>query len=323
MSNGVRLDFDGDGTADILLHDLASGAMQVWAMGLKGIGAVLEPPALATSAEVVGNGDYNGDGYADILSLDGPRLEVRLMVGATMVGGGTLTTNFADASQVATSADFSGDGRDDIVVRHTATGQVEVWTLDGATILAVTPLGQAPGSRWLLAGSGDFDGDGWFDLLWRKTNSGRLDLWLLEGLGVAEVAVLVNENDWAGYDVVGVGKYDRNGQHDVLLRHRDTGELAVMLLERISSGVSMQDYDIGFPEDLGSPDLALLEVVASGDFNGDGRVDIALRHIGNGKIRVWYLDGREIIENSEVQLGDPGASWIAVGVGAENPLTRR
>jgi hypothetical protein len=66
-------DFDGDGYADVLWFNGNTGALSEWL--LDGQGNVIATPGLSISCgsgcypqwQVVGVGDFNGDGHADVL----------------------------------------------------------------------------------------------------------------------------------------------------------------------------------------------------------------------------------------------------------------
>ena len=62
--------FNADGIDDVLLHNQSTGYIGVWLLnngapnGWKGIGT---PPAPVGNWKLIGAGDFNGDGIADVL----------------------------------------------------------------------------------------------------------------------------------------------------------------------------------------------------------------------------------------------------------------
>jgi hypothetical protein len=62
--------------------------------------------------------------------------------------------------------DFNGDGKQDLLWRHTSTGQVGVWLMNGSAATAAATIG-SPALTWSIANTGDFDGDRKSDILWQ------------------------------------------------------------------------------------------------------------------------------------------------------------
>ena len=77
--------------------------------------------------------------------------------------------------------DFDGDGRSDILWRHTS-GTVYEWRLNGTSVIGGGSPGGA-GPDWSIVGVGDFNGDGKADILWRQT-AGAVHIWLMNGTSV-------------------------------------------------------------------------------------------------------------------------------------------
>ena len=98
---GPRVDFDADGRSDVLLHHPRDGALQLWTLRSRDAQFVLSasPPAFPPAARVVGCGDYDGDGFADLLGLDRGQVFVWLMHEATPIGGGLLGDDLGDGWQ--------------------------------------------------------------------------------------------------------------------------------------------------------------------------------------------------------------------------------
>ncbi len=191
-------DFNGDGKSDVLWRN-ASGEATVWLMNGSTVvssadvtsnGAAVAPGA---SWSVAGVGDFNGDGYSDILwrNSSGEIVDWQ-MNGTTIQSAADLTSNGAavapDSSwSVAGIGDFDGNGSSDILWRNTSGSLVE-WLMNGSTIVSsgsITSGGTAitPDASWHVVTIGDFDGNGASDILWRS-DSGVLAEWLMNGTAI-------------------------------------------------------------------------------------------------------------------------------------------
>ena len=77
--------------------------------------------------------------------------------------------------------DHDGDGNSDILWQSSATGQVVLWPMDGATRLNNLNVATLGNPAWKIAGDGDSDGDGKADLLWRNSDTGQVVYWKMDG----------------------------------------------------------------------------------------------------------------------------------------------
>ena len=111
-----------------------------------------------------------------------------------------------------------------------------------------------------------------------------------------------------GWHVVGIGNFDgQRGTDDVaFLRNNLQGEVRLRLLDDKGGQIS----DVGvFPA--GDPNW---KVVGVGDFNGDGRMDLAWRRANNtGEIRIHLLNGSQRL--ADLGLPTPPKGWEFVGIG--------
>jgi hypothetical protein len=146
-------DFNGDGYADVLRFNASTGQLSEWL--LDGQGNVLATPILSSTCgsgcypqwQVVGVGDFNGDGYADVLwfnASSGALVEWLLdgqgNVIATPIVSGTCGAGCSPPWQVVGVADFNGDGHADVLWFNASTGQLSEWLLDGQGNVIATPI---------------------------------------------------------------------------------------------------------------------------------------------------------------------------------------
>jgi hypothetical protein len=179
-------DFDGDGKSDILWRNQANGNNSIWSMDgttiLPGSGAI--PPRANSNWTVVGTGDFDGDGKADILwrhQVKGKN-SLWLMDGTTILPGSGAILAVANTNwTVVGTGDFDGGGKADILWRHQVKGKNSLWLMDATTILPGSGAIQAVGNtNWTVVGTDDCDGDGKSDILWRHQVTGNNSLWLMD-----------------------------------------------------------------------------------------------------------------------------------------------
>lgn len=225
-------DFNGDGRVDILWRS-DSGEVTDWLGKANGgfTGNIANADNHVDSTwQIVGTGDFNGDGRADILwkNSDGT---VTDWLGKA---NGGFTGNLANANnnvgagwEVAGTGDFNGDGIDDVLWRNTTTGNVTDWLgkANGGFTGNTNAAWNNASLSWHIVGVGDFNGDGRSDILWQN-NSGEVTDWLGKANGgfSGNIAHADNHID-AGWHVVGVGDYNGDGIDDVLWRNDATGNV--------------------------------------------------------------------------------------------------
>ena len=175
---------------------------------------------------VAGMGDLNGDGKDDVLLRNkNGRWYYYPMNGRRYI---TDERGYADLTrdldwQFAGMGDLNGDGRDDVLLRHT-DGRWDYYPMDGRNPIADQRglAGLTRNLAWQVAGMGDLNGDGKDDVLLRHTDS-RWYYYPMDGR-----RFLTDARGYAGltrnlaWQVAGIGDLNGDGRDDVLLRHTDS-----------------------------------------------------------------------------------------------------
>src|SRR5262249_57675083 len=124
--------------------------------------------------------DFNRDGTSDILFQDFDPIPLKhtdplagtpqiWLVNNTSVTSQTILPNPGTNMVIVGTGDFNGDGDADILFRDTVTGSVEMWEMNGTSIVADAGLGTS--TFWNVAAVGDFNGDGRSDILWTHASA--------------------------------------------------------------------------------------------------------------------------------------------------------
>jgi hypothetical protein len=299
-------DFNGDGKADILWRNISDDRLALWQMnGSTTISTGLLAPysAVDSTWKIYGSGDFDGDSKADILWRDvNGSVSLWRMNGANVLSTNFLTP-YSSANnnwQIASTDDFNGDGRTDILWRNTDDGRLSLWQMNGSNALSTGLLSPYPtvDNSWKVSGTGDFNGDGKADILWRHTN-GSVSLWQMNGANVISTGYLtpypIVDNSW---QVAGINDFNGDGNADILW-HNDDGRNSLWQMNgsnAISTGL-INPY----------PD-STWKISGTGDVTGDGKADILWRNQINGSLSLWQMNGANVISGNALALS-PDASW--------------
>ena len=283
-SNDVRNDFNGDGRSDVLWrHD--NGQLSNWLGQANGGFAGNDGNALisvSTSWHVAGTGDFNGDGRDDVLwrsNIGQLSNWLGTASGGWQNNDANALTGVSTSWKVAGVGDFNGDNRDDILWRND-NGQLSNWLgqANGGFAANDANAFTSVGTSWKIAAVGDFNGDGRDDILWRS-DAGQLSDWLGTASGGwqnndANALVGVPSN----WKIIGAGDFNGDNRDDILWRS-DNGTVSNWL-GQANGGFFGNDANARVDVPLN------WQVAATGDYNGDGRDDIAWRN-SSGAFTNW------------------------------------
>jgi hypothetical protein len=248
---------------------------------------------LAISGVVERSGDFDGDGYDDIATVrdDGAVVVGRSQVrqGQQSFGALTVWATGNYSGNVPLVGDFNGDGRSDVaMIDSDGTGRVLLSTGTGFTYVPSwspsLPAGSliSPADTDVTFGVGDFNGDNRTDLIVFPTGgpfAGWARVALSTGTG------FTTPSAWGfglatGSQEPVVGDFNGDGRDDVVVFTKsNTGDALVALNGGGQFGTPTKWHD-WFSIDREQP--------AVGDFNGDGRDDIATYTRGRYSVsQVW------------------------------------
>ena len=233
VPGGSADDFNGDGKADIVWRNSASGETVVWHLdgthytGAGVVGTVADP-----NWKIAGTGDFNGDGQTDLLWRNyATGQNVLWLMSGTQYTSAVLLGAVADTNwKIVAAADFNGDGNVDILWRHAGTGQNVVWLTNGTSVAGLASLPTASDVNWKIVGAADFNNDGKPDVVWSNPTTGQNVVWFMTGttyLGGAVLATMADHN----WKIEAISDYDGDGHPDLLWRNAATGQIVLWFMD--------------------------------------------------------------------------------------------
>jgi glucose/arabinose dehydrogenase len=283
----AKQDLDGNVNSD-LAWSRADGTIALWMMS--GGGITSSAGYAVPGWTLVGTGDFNGDGRADLVFQNAvtPQIAVWLMNGGAIVGSQAYSSGGAP---LVTVADLNGDGIDDFVQRFGIVLVLAILNGDGTRKVEM-PLNL--GAEWQFAAKGDVNGDGNEDLIWRRAD-GTTVVWFMNGIHLAGSALWVVGTEWT---LRATGDLDGDGKADLIWRRND-GTVVFWFMDGaniVGSGTYLQS--------------TAWDVEGTADFNGDGRADIVWRST-SGAVAIWLMDGGAIVGSVAYPVGP---EWSVVGL---------
>ncbi|MGC9946157.1 MAG: FG-GAP-like repeat-containing protein, partial [Bryobacteraceae bacterium] len=229
-------------------------------------------------------------------------------------GNGTFQTHADSATgqqpyDVAI-ADFNGDGKPDLASANFAANSASILLNQGSGKFAAHvdyPTGYAPGALAIA----DFNGDKKQDLALAATGSNAVSILMGNGDGTFQA---LQEYPTGNLDIgIAVGDFTGNGVADVVTSNSGFGANSVSILLGTGSGAfkPFVNYASGF--------FPLW--TAAADFNGDGKLDLAVADYDNvelgfafpSQVSILLGNGDGTFQSPIIYDVGEGAQWIAAG----------
>ncbi len=272
-------DVNGDKKLDLIVTDFYNNA--VWILLGNGNGTFKPAAAYATDwfPQSVVVADFNGDGLLDLAmgSDNGPFITL-----AFGNGDGTFRDsanyNIGDwFGQVA--ADFNHDGNLDVMTF--SSHQVAVMLGSSHGILSA-PIFTTPPQPIAWAAAGDVNGDGKADLVisaQTNTTDGQMAVLIGNGDGTFQPQVLYSTGDTTYPGAITLADVNKDGKLDII---ETNGDNTVSVLLNTGNGT------FGSPIILSGGNSGF---IATGDFNHDGKIDLAINDWTNNSIDIFLGNG--------------------------------
>ena len=271
-------DFDSDGDQDVAVANGVPSTITLY-RGAGNGSFSCQPPCLSATGsypQSIAAADFNEDGHQDLATANalGDTVTVRLGAGnGTFPSVETLTGAGADAPASVAVGFFNLDPHLDLAVANYLSGNVSVF-LGSATgtfsEAAGSAFGTGTGSNPQSVAVGDFNSDGRDDMAVALRASDEVSVHLSAGMIATpfpDPPVTYAAGD--APEFVAVGDFNSDGIEDLAFANHDSSEVTV----RLGAGDgTFATQAPGSPLAVGGQPSS----IAVGDFNSDGKQDLAV-----------------------------------------------
>jgi hypothetical protein len=220
--------------------------------------------------------DFNGDGRLDVATVNGTGSNVSVFLrgpsGFAAEAGSPFATGPGPGYGVA--ADFNGDGLPDVATQNFNNGTVSILLRQpGGGFAAGPTLSVGAGTGSVTAA--DFNGDGRIDIAAPSYTNSNILTYINNGAGFTQEGT--NPTGATPRDVA-AADFNGDGRPDLAISNLGAGSVTVLLRNPGNTGFASEGAAI--------PVGASPEGIKAGDFNGDGRPDIAVAVLGTNTVNV-------------------------------------
>jgi hypothetical protein len=204
------------------------------------------------------------------------------------------------------SADFNSDGKLDLAITNTADGNISILLGNGDgtfTAAALSPL--AAGTNPDALAAVDLNNDGKLDLVVAIAGTNSVVVFPGNGDGTFQAAVAYSVGTYPSFIVT--GDFNGDGKPDLAVSNQNNATVSILLG---NGDGTFQQPAVAYPA--GTTDVAN---VAVGDFNKDGKLDLAVTNPSSDTVSILIGNGDGTFPAPVTYAtGNPAAHPIAVTV---------
>ncbi len=295
----ISADFNNDGKLDLAIAN--SGDNTVSILLGNGNGTFTAQPTLATGSEPwsLTAGDFNNDGKLDLAVTNfanGAVSTVSIFIGN---GGGTFqpAVSYAVGSGPfsVVTGDFNRDGKLDLAVANVDTHNVSILLGNGDGTFQ-PHVDYAAGIAGTVDAGGlavdDFNGDGKLDLTVTNPSTDQVSILFGNGDGTFQNPVSYSTGPAQSHPIaVTAADFNGDGKLDLAVTNLNTNKVAIFL----GNGDGTFQPQVSYSTTSGG--MIGPSAITTGDFNGDGRVDLAITDQHDNSVSILLGNGNGTFQN--------------------------
>ena len=266
-------DFNGDGKTDLALADNATNTVTILLGNGDGTFRAQVTYMVGNNPTAIAVGDFNGDGIPDLVTSNLSDSTVSVLLGKGDGTFGPMSFFQTQGAFYLVVGDFNGDGKADLAIAGYSEESIGIYLGNGDGTFHAGATYSCPSPNQIVVA--DFDGDGKADLAVTEYSQDVTLVLLGNGDGSFQTVSTSGGGSLAVGDINGDGKLDLVG-----------GPSAVGFSCTTGTGTGPFQAGIPYTTPLTNDGVFYLAV---GDFNGDGKSDVAVTY--NDEVHAAVLLG--------------------------------
>jgi len=295
-------DLGAGGQPDLVVANQGSASLSVLRNLGNGFFAPFTTQATGVSPRAIAIADFNRDGKLDVAIANFASNNVTVLLGN---GNGTFRsfTTLNVAGPVALAAeDFNQDGKIDLAVVSNSSNNVSIFLGNGNG--SFIPFSTAStGDRPVSIAAADFNGDGKLDLAVANSSSNNVSILLGNGNGTFQAARYFPAGPSPAY--LALGDFNGDGIIDLAIANATASPVgSISVLLGLGGGIfaSPRTFPAG-----SNPSF-----LVTGDFNLDGKADLAVANTASNTISIFLGIGNGAFLNPLDFTVGSAPDWITV-----------